>query len=101
MKEDALELLVQGQWFVIFPCRLRFIWLHIRTTFGFSSLLVVSGLAASLPALLISTSTSAAERKDQLNAVKMSVYLLCKLTEIFESDAYRQNIITAPGKVHF
>lgn len=99
VKEDALELLVQGQWF-IFPCWLRFM-LHMGTTFGFSSLLVVSGLAASLPALLISTSTSAAERKDQLNAVKMSVYLLCKLTEIFESDAYRQNIITAPGKVHF
>uniref|UniRef100_A0A674PH39 Condensin complex subunit 1 n=1 Tax=Takifugu rubripes TaxID=31033 RepID=A0A674PH39_TAKRU len=70
VKEDALELLVQ----------------------------VVSGLAASLPPLLISTSTSAAERKDQLNAVKMSVYLLCKLTETLESESYRQNIITAPGK---
>ncbi|CAF97847.1 unnamed protein product, partial [Tetraodon nigroviridis] len=70
VKEDTLDLLVQ----------------------------VVSGLAGSLPALLISTTTSAAERKDQLNAVKMSVYLLCKLTETFESDSYRQNIITAPGK---
>ncbi|XP_056901814.1 condensin complex subunit 1 isoform X1 [Takifugu flavidus] len=70
VKEDALELLVQ----------------------------VVSGLAASLPPLLLSTSTSAAERKDQLNAVKMSVYLLCKLTETLESESYRQNIITAPGK---
>lgn len=60
---------------------------------------VVSGLAASLPALLLSTSVSAAERKEKLNAVKMSVYLLCKLTEIFESDSYRQSIVTAPGKV--
>lgn len=60
---------------------------------------VVSGLAASLPTLLISTSVSAAERKEKLNAVKMSVYLLCKLTETLESDSYRQSIITAPGKV--
>ncbi|XP_074509405.1 condensin complex subunit 1 [Sebastes fasciatus] len=70
VKEDTLELLIQ----------------------------VVSGLAASLPALLLSTSVSAAERKEKLNAVKMSVYLLCKLTEIFESDSYRQSIVTAPGK---
>ncbi|XP_068592223.1 condensin complex subunit 1 [Cebidichthys violaceus] len=70
VKEDTLELLVQ----------------------------VVSGLAASLPALLLSTSVSAAERKENLNAVKMSVYLLCKLTETFESDSYRQSIVTAPGK---
>ncbi|XP_051261958.1 condensin complex subunit 1 [Dicentrarchus labrax] len=70
VKEDTLELLVQ----------------------------VVSGLASSLPALLLSTSVSAAERKEKLNAVKMSVYLLCKLTETFESDSYRQSIITAPGK---
>lgn len=75
--------------------------LYLVTTFAFSSLLVVSGLAASLPSLLISTSTSAGERKDQLNAVKMSVYLLCKLTENLESDSYRQSIIKAPGKVHF
>ncbi|XP_038567079.1 LOW QUALITY PROTEIN: condensin complex subunit 1 [Micropterus salmoides] len=70
VKEDTLELLVQ----------------------------VVSGLAASLPALLVSTSVSAAERKEKLNAVKMSVYLLCKLTETLESDSYRQSIVTAPGK---
>ncbi|XP_070768094.1 condensin complex subunit 1 [Enoplosus armatus] len=70
VKEDTLELLIQ----------------------------VVSGLAASLPALLVSTSVSAAERKEKLNAVKMSVYLLCKLTETLESDSYRQSIITAPGK---
>ncbi|KAM9352803.1 condensin complex subunit 1 [Symphorus nematophorus] len=70
VKEDTLELLVQ----------------------------VVSGLATSLPALLISTSISAAERKEKLNAVKMSVYLLCKITETLESDSYRQSIITAPGK---
>lgn len=70
VKEDALELLIQ----------------------------VVAGLAASLPALLLSTTTPAAERKENLNAVKMSVYLLCKLTEMLESDSYRQNIITAPGK---
>lgn len=67
---------------------------------GFFSLSVVNGLAASLPALLVSTSVSAAERKEQLNAVKMSVYLLCKLTETFESASYRQSIITAPGKVN-
>uniref|UniRef100_A0A8C9YET3 Condensin complex subunit 1 n=1 Tax=Sander lucioperca TaxID=283035 RepID=A0A8C9YET3_SANLU len=70
VKEDTLELLVQ----------------------------VVSGLAASLPAFLASTSVSADERKEKLNAVKMSVYLLCKLTETFESDSYRQSIVTAPGK---
>ncbi|XP_033496682.2 condensin complex subunit 1 isoform X1 [Epinephelus lanceolatus] len=70
VKEDTLELLVQ----------------------------VVSGLAASLPALLTSTTISAAERKEKLNAVKMSVYLLCKLAETFESDSYRQSIVTAPGK---
>ncbi|XP_076593512.1 condensin complex subunit 1 isoform X2 [Chaetodon auriga] len=70
VKEDTLELLVQ----------------------------VVSGLAASLPALLASTAVPAAERKEKLNAVKMSVYLLCKLTETLESDSHRQSIITAPGK---
>ncbi|KAM7383301.1 hypothetical protein PAMP_002967 [Pampus punctatissimus] len=70
VKEDILELLVQ----------------------------VVSSLAASLPALLASTSISAAERKDKLNAVKMSVYLLCKITETLESESYRQSIVTAPGK---
>uniref|UniRef100_A0A3Q1J8Q8 Condensin complex subunit 1 n=2 Tax=Anabas testudineus TaxID=64144 RepID=A0A3Q1J8Q8_ANATE len=70
VKEDTLELLVQ----------------------------VVSGLAASLPTLLASTSVSAAERKEKLNAVKMSVFLLCKLTETLESYSCRQSIVTAPGK---
>ncbi|XP_035991022.1 condensin complex subunit 1 isoform X2 [Fundulus heteroclitus] len=69
-KEDALELLVQ----------------------------VVNGLAVSLPTVLTSSSLSAAERKEKLNAVKMSVFLLCKLTESLESFSYRQNIVTAPGK---
>uniref|UniRef100_A0A3Q2VME3 Condensin complex subunit 1 n=1 Tax=Haplochromis burtoni TaxID=8153 RepID=A0A3Q2VME3_HAPBU len=69
VKEDTLELLVQ-----------------------------VSGLSVSLPSILVSTSLSAAERKEKLNAVKMSVFLLCKLTENLESDSYRQNIVTAPGK---
>uniref|UniRef100_A0A3B4B4S8 Condensin complex subunit 1 n=1 Tax=Periophthalmus magnuspinnatus TaxID=409849 RepID=A0A3B4B4S8_9GOBI len=59
---------------------------------------IVTGLAGSLPALLMSTTMSAAERKENLNAVKMSVYLLCKLTEQLESDSYRQSIVTAPGK---
>uniref|UniRef100_A0A665TGR4 Condensin complex subunit 1 n=1 Tax=Echeneis naucrates TaxID=173247 RepID=A0A665TGR4_ECHNA len=59
---------------------------------------VVSGLAASLPVFLVSTSISAAERKEKLNAVKMSVFLLCKLTETLESYSCRQGIITAPGK---
>ncbi|CAK6966208.1 condensin complex subunit 1 [Scomber scombrus] len=70
VKEDTLELLLQ----------------------------VVSSLAATLPALLISTSVSAAERKEKLNAVKMSVFLLCKITETLESESYRQSIVTAPGK---
>ncbi|MED6268626.1 hypothetical protein CHARACLAT_024309, partial [Characodon lateralis] len=69
-KEDTLELLIQ----------------------------VVNGLAVSLPAVLASTSISGAERKEKLNAVKMSVFLLCKLTESLESVSYRQNIITATGK---
>ncbi|XP_072250130.1 condensin complex subunit 1 isoform X2 [Leuresthes tenuis] len=70
VKEDTMELLVQ----------------------------VVSGLAVSLPALLVSTSLSAAERKEKLNAVKMSVFLLCKLSESLESVSYRQCIVTTPGK---
>lgn len=70
VKEDTLEVLIQ----------------------------VVGGLAASLPALLMSTTTTSAERKETLNAVKMSVYLLCKLTEMLESDSHRQSIVTAPGK---
>ncbi|XP_029928829.1 condensin complex subunit 1 [Myripristis murdjan] len=70
VKEDTLELLIQ----------------------------VVSGLAVSLPSFLQSTSVLAANRKEQLNAVKMSVFLLCKLTETLESDSYRQNIVTTVGK---
>ncbi|CAL8247363.1 unnamed protein product [Lota lota] len=70
IKEDTLELLIQ----------------------------VVSGLSVALPALLISTNLSAADRKEQLNAVKMGVFLLCKLTEVLESDSCRQSIVTAPGK---
>uniref|UniRef100_A0A8C5I5R3 Condensin complex subunit 1 n=2 Tax=Gouania willdenowi TaxID=441366 RepID=A0A8C5I5R3_GOUWI len=70
VKEDALELLQQ----------------------------VVNGLAVSLPPLFISTSFTASERKESLNAVKMAVFLLCKLTESFESDSYRQSIVMAPGK---
>uniref|UniRef100_A0A8D3CYQ5 Condensin complex subunit 1 n=1 Tax=Scophthalmus maximus TaxID=52904 RepID=A0A8D3CYQ5_SCOMX len=59
---------------------------------------VLDGLAASLPALLITTSLSAGERKEKLNAVKMSVFLLCKLTETLESYSCRQSIVTVPGK---
>ncbi|XP_035235172.1 condensin complex subunit 1 isoform X2 [Anguilla anguilla] len=70
VKEDTLELLVQ----------------------------VVNGLSVSLPSLLLSTSTSAVDRKQQLNAVKMAVFLLCKLSEHLESDSYRQSIVTAPSK---
>ncbi|XP_061633549.1 condensin complex subunit 1 isoform X2 [Phyllopteryx taeniolatus] len=70
VKEDTLELLVQ----------------------------VVSSLSTSLPSLLISAAVSAAERKEKLNAVKMSVFLLCKITECLESDSYRHSFITAPGK---
>ncbi|XP_037129044.1 condensin complex subunit 1 [Syngnathus acus] len=70
VKEDTLDLLVQ----------------------------VVSSLSSSLPSLLISVSFSAAERKENLNAVKMSVFLLCKITECLESDSYRQSFIAAPGK---
>uniref|UniRef100_A0A8C5NGF1 Condensin complex subunit 1 n=1 Tax=Gouania willdenowi TaxID=441366 RepID=A0A8C5NGF1_GOUWI len=59
---------------------------------------LVNGLAVSLPPLFISTSFTASERKESLNAVKMAVFLLCKLTESFESDSYRQSIVMAPGK---
>lgn len=65
----------------------------------FYHVLVVGGLAASLPSFLVSAAVSAAERKENLNAVKMSVFLLCKLTENFESHSRRQSIVTAPGKV--
>ncbi|MCJ8745013.1 hypothetical protein PDJAM_G00125420 [Pangasius djambal] len=70
LKEDTLELLVQ----------------------------VVQGLSISLPPLLLAGSLSAADRKEQLNAVKMSVFLLCKLTEYLESDSYRESVVTAPSK---
>ncbi|XP_069038810.1 condensin complex subunit 1 [Lepisosteus oculatus] len=59
---------------------------------------VVSGLSASLPALLDSSSLSPADRKLQLNTVKMGVFLLCKLAEGLESDSSRHSIITAPSK---
>lgn len=70
IKEDTLELLVQ----------------------------VISGLSVSLPSLLASTTFSGPDRKAHLNAVKMSVFLLCKLTESLESDSYRQCVVTATGK---
>lgn len=61
---------------------------------------VVRGLSVSLPTILLSASLSAADRKQQLNAVKMSVFLICKLTEFLESDSYRETIVIAPSKVH-
>ncbi|KAL7851331.1 hypothetical protein AOLI_G00216870 [Acnodon oligacanthus] len=70
LKEDTLEFLIQ----------------------------VVRGLSVSLPSLLVSGTLSAADRKQQLNAVKMSVFLLCKLTENLESDSCRESIVTAPSK---
>uniref|UniRef100_A0AAR2M0W1 Condensin complex subunit 1 n=1 Tax=Pygocentrus nattereri TaxID=42514 RepID=A0AAR2M0W1_PYGNA len=70
LKEDTLEFLIQ----------------------------VVRGLSVSLPSLLMSGTLSAADRKQQLNAVKMSVFLLCKLTENLESDSCRESIVTAPSK---
>ncbi|XP_028834009.1 condensin complex subunit 1 isoform X1 [Denticeps clupeoides] len=70
VKEDALELLVQ----------------------------VIRGFSVALPSLLLSGSLSAVDRRHHLNAVKMGVFLLCKLTESLESDSYRQSIVTAPGK---
>lgn len=100
LKEDTLELLLQGrsQW-------LRFqmsivMRLHLLG-FIFSPcvFLVVQGMSISLPTLLLSGSLSVAERKEQLNAVKMSVFLLCKLTEYLESDSYRESVVTAPSKV--
>uniref|UniRef100_A0A8C1EYL3 Condensin complex subunit 1 n=1 Tax=Cyprinus carpio carpio TaxID=630221 RepID=A0A8C1EYL3_CYPCA len=71
VKEDTLELLIQ----------------------------VVRGLSVSLPTLLLSGSLSAVDRKQQLNAVKMSVFLLCKLTETLESDSYRETIGRKKDKV--
>ncbi|KAJ3598016.1 hypothetical protein NHX12_001530 [Muraenolepis orangiensis] len=63
-----------------------------------SHLTIVNGLSASLPALLIAANLSAADRKEQLNAVKMAVFLLCKLTEVLESDSNRQSVVTVLGK---
>ncbi|XP_062395183.1 condensin complex subunit 1 [Sardina pilchardus] len=59
---------------------------------------VVRGLSVSLPSMLDAGALSAEDRKLQLNAVKMSVFLLCKFTETLESDSYRQSIVTATGK---
>ncbi|KAM9439758.1 condensin complex subunit 1 [Clarias gariepinus] len=59
---------------------------------------VVQALSVSLPPLLLAGSLSAADRKEQLNAVKMSVFLLCKLTEYLESDSNRESVVTAPSK---
>lgn len=59
---------------------------------------VVRGLSVSLPSMLEAGALSAEDRKLQLNAVKMSVFLLCKFTETLESDSYRQSIVTAPSK---
>ncbi|KAL2084094.1 hypothetical protein ACEWY4_019612 [Coilia grayii] len=59
---------------------------------------VVRGLSVSLPPMLDSGALSAEDRKLQLNAVKMSVFMLCKFAETLESDSYRQSIVTAPGK---
>ncbi|XP_062843887.1 condensin complex subunit 1 [Trichomycterus rosablanca] len=70
LKEDTLELLIQ----------------------------VVQGLSISLPSLLLDGSLSSPDRKQQLNAVKMSVFLLCKLTENLESDSCRETVVTAPSK---
>uniref|UniRef100_A0A8B9H8X4 Condensin complex subunit 1 n=1 Tax=Astyanax mexicanus TaxID=7994 RepID=A0A8B9H8X4_ASTMX len=70
LKEDTLEFLIQ----------------------------VVRGLSGSLPSLLLSGTLSAADRKQQLNAVKMSVFLLCKLTEHLENESCMESIVTAPSK---
>uniref|UniRef100_A0AAY4AS43 Condensin complex subunit 1 n=1 Tax=Denticeps clupeoides TaxID=299321 RepID=A0AAY4AS43_9TELE len=59
---------------------------------------VLQGFSVALPSLLLSGSLSAVDRRHHLNAVKMGVFLLCKLTESLESDSYRQSIVTAPGK---
>lgn len=64
-----------------------------------SPVLVVRGLSVSLPSMLEAGALSAEDRKLQLNAVKMGVFLLCKFTETLESDSYRQSIVTAPSKV--
>lgn len=101
LKEDTLELLIQGRcpWWRLSDeyCDES---LHLPW-FIFSScvFIVVQGLSVSLPPLLLSGSLSVPDRKEQLNAVKMSVFLLCKLTEYLESDSYRESVVTAPSKV--
>lgn len=97
VKEDALELLIQGL------CSNTCFFTSIQNHFlkPICSLFsVVRGLSVSLPTILLSASLSAADRKQQLNAVKMSVFLICKLTEFLESDSHRETIVTAPSKVH-
>uniref|UniRef100_A0AAY4AWB2 Condensin complex subunit 1 n=1 Tax=Denticeps clupeoides TaxID=299321 RepID=A0AAY4AWB2_9TELE len=64
----------------------------------FDTVYMIRGFSVALPSLLLSGSLSAVDRRHHLNAVKMGVFLLCKLTESLESDSYRQSIVTAPGK---
>ncbi|XP_041124079.1 condensin complex subunit 1 isoform X2 [Polyodon spathula] len=70
LKEETLELLVQA----------------------------VSRLSSALPAQLDDASLDSAQRRDLLNAVKMSCFLLSKLAESFENDAYKPGIIAATSK---
>lgn len=113
VKVDTMKLLIQGQCLLWCVLKCLSMYSHdgipvpasahysaeVLIRISLRSLLVVSGLSVSLPSLLLNASLSAPDRKEQLNAVKMSVFLLCKLTEILESDSYRQSIITAPSKV--
>ncbi|XP_066568478.1 condensin complex subunit 1 isoform X2 [Amia ocellicauda] len=59
---------------------------------------VVSGLAVSLATVLSSPSLPAADRKQQQTAVKMAVFLLCRLVESLESAACLPGYVTAPSK---
>uniref|UniRef100_A0A8C4S641 Condensin complex subunit 1 n=1 Tax=Erpetoichthys calabaricus TaxID=27687 RepID=A0A8C4S641_ERPCA len=70
VKEDTLELLIQA----------------------------VSSLSSDLPAQLDDPNNTAQHRKELLNVVKMSCYLLSKLTEAFENETSRAGLITAPSK---
>ncbi|RXM36742.1 Condensin complex subunit 1 [Acipenser ruthenus] len=70
LKEETLELLVQ----------------------------VVSRLSSALPAQLDDASLDSAQRRDLLNTVKMSCFLLSKLAESFENDAFKPGIVTATSK---
>lgn len=112
VKEDILELLVQGQCLILWMsgllhtciklCGMLLMPHSVWSNVCFSSscfCAVVNGLSVSLPSLLLSTSPSAVDRKQQLNAVKMAVFMLCKLSEHLESDSYMQSIVTAPSKV--